>query len=137
VKNILLDTNAYAAFKRGEPEAISVIQRAPVIGINSVVLGELYSGFAAGEREAENRQELKRLLDSPRVALLPITAGTAEYYARVYLDLRRKGKPIPTNDMWIAASALQHGLDVFSYDHHFTAVDGLVVGSSVKDFDIH
>ena len=94
--SILLDTNAYAAFKRGEPEAIDVVQRARVIGINSVVLGELYCGFAAGRRDAENRQELRRFLDSPRVMLLPITEDTAEYYARVYLNLRRKGSPIPT-----------------------------------------
>lgn len=96
---ILLDTNAYSAFKLGEPEAISVIQHAPLIGINSIVLGELYSGFAAGKREVENRRELKRFLDSPRVVLPPITASTADYYARVYLDLKRQGRPIPTNDM--------------------------------------
>ncbi len=132
--SILLDTNAYAAFKRGEPKAIDIMQHAHVIGINSIVLGELYCGFAAGKRNAENQQELKRFLDSPRVTLLPITENTAEYYAKVYLDLRRKGKPIPTNDMWVAASALQHGLAVFTYDHHFTAVDDLSIGASLADF---
>ncbi len=133
MRNILLDTNAYAAFKRGEPGATDIIRHAPLIGVNSVVLGELYSGFAAGERDVENRQELKRFLDSPRVILLPITENTAEYYARVYVDLRRKGRPIPTNDMWVVASALQHGLAVFTYDHHFGAVDGLIVGNSLAD----
>ena len=133
MRSILLDTNAYAAFKRGEPQAIEIIRHAHVIGINSIVLGELYSGFAAGERDAENRQELKRFLDSRRVILLPITESTAEYYAKVYLNLRHEGKPIPTNDMWVAASALQHGLAVFTYDHHFAAVDDLVVGGSLAD----
>jgi predicted nucleic acid-binding protein len=59
---------------------------------------------------------------------------TAEFYSRVYLTLRRKGKPLPTNDLWIAASALQHGAAVFTYDQHYDAIDGLIVGSRLADF---
>lgn len=134
VREILLDTNAYTAFKRNVPEAIEIIRHAPIIGINSIVLGELLGGFAVGTREATNKQELKRLLNSNRVRLISIDDDTAEYYAIVYRNLRQKGQLIPTNDMWIAASALQHSLAVFTYDHHFQIVKGLIMGNRLSDF---
>ena len=134
VREILLDTDAYAAFKRNVPDAVEIIRHAPLIGINSIVLGELLGGFAVGRREAANKRELERFLDSDRVRLFSVDDGTADYYAIVYRNLRRKGRPIPTNDMWIAATALQHGLSVFSYDGHFQAVDGIIVGNHLSDF---
>lgn len=134
VREILLDTNAYAAFKRNVPDAVEIIRHAPLIGINSIVLGGLLGGFAVGTREAANKQELKRFFNSDRVKLFSVDDSTAEYYAMVYRDLKRKGRPIPTNDMWIAATALQHGLAVFSYDDHFQAVDGIIVGNRLLDF---
>lgn len=134
MREILLDTNAYAAFKRGNQEAIDILRHAQVIGISSIVLGELLSGFGAGRREAENRRELKVFLDSPRVRTLPVGEDTAEFYARAYLALKRKGTPIPTNDLWIAATALQHGAAIFSYDQHFQVVDGVIAGDRLSDF---
>ena len=134
MRDILLDTNAYAAFKRGMPDAVEVIAPAPRIGINSIVLGELLSGFAVGTREAENRQELEQFLASERVHQLVIDAETAAQYAVVYRELRRRGGPIPTNDMWIAASVLQHGFAVLSDDGHFHAVPGLHVGTRLDAF---
>jgi len=135
VRDVLLDTNAYVAFKRGLPDAVDVLTHTPRIGINSIVLGELLSGFAVGTREAENRQELQQFLTSERrVHQLVIDAETAAQYAAVYRELRRRGRPIPTNDMWIAASALQHGFAVFSDDRHFHTVPGLHVGTRLDDF---
>ncbi|MDZ7659450.1 type II toxin-antitoxin system VapC family toxin [Fodinibius sp.] len=134
MKRILLDTNAYTAFKTGTPDAVQVFRIAETIGFSTIVLGELLSGFAAGGRAAENRRELTELLDSPRVSIFTADETTAEYYAHTYLHLRRKGAPIPTNDLWIAATALQHGLAVFTYDKHFLEVDGLLVGSRPEDF---
>ncbi len=134
LKNILLDTNAYSAFKRGDREAIEILRRAETIGISSIVLGELLSGFAAGAREADNRRQLNAFLESPRVTVLPVNGGTADFYARVYHGLKRKGKPIPVNDLWIAATALQHGFAVFTYDQHFREVEGLIVGRSMAEF---
>ena len=134
LKNILLDTNAYSAFKRGDSESIEILRRAETIGISSVVLGELLSGFAAGAREADNRRQLNAFLESPRVTVLPVNEGTADFYARVYHGLKRKGKPIPVNDLWIAATALQHGFAVFTYDQHFREVEGLIVGCSMAEF---
>src|SRR5687768_1064554 len=91
VRDVLLDTNAYAAFKRGRFDAADVLAHAPRIGINSIVLGELLSGFAVGTREAENRQELEQFLASERVSQLVIDAETAAQYAVVYQEIRRRG----------------------------------------------
>ena len=134
VRDVLLDTNAYVAFKRGTPAAVEVLTHVPRIGINSIVLGELLSGFAIGTRAEANRQELQQFLTSERVHQLVIDAETAAQYAIVYWELRRRGRPIPTNDMWIAASALQHGFAVFSDDRHFREVPDLHVGTRLDDF---
>ena len=130
VIDILLDTNAYAAFKQGRAEAVDIVRRAARIAVNSVVLGELLAGFAVGSREAKNRGELQQFLGADRVVVLIIDEVTADYYATVYRAQRGKGRPIPTNDLWIAASALQHGFAIFSYDAHFKDIDGILVGST-------
>lgn len=133
VKDVVLDTNAYAAFKQGNADALDVVQRAARVMLPSIVVGELLAGFAAGSREAQNRLELQQFLFVGRVVLLPVDAATAEYYATVYRNLRHKGRPIPTNDMWIAAVTLQHRLALFSYDQHFKQVDNMLVGSTSAD----
>jgi predicted nucleic acid-binding protein len=127
MKRILIDTNAYAAFKKNDTEAVNTLKTVEYIGVNIVVLGELLSGFMVGDREVKNRKELDQFLDSPRVNLIQLDEETAEFYARVYWDLKRKGKPIPTNDLWVAASAMRHALALFTYDEHFNNIDGLIL----------
>jgi predicted nucleic acid-binding protein len=112
---------------------VEIVQHGPRLALNSTVLGELLAGFAVGSREAKNRTELQQFLASDRVHILLVDDGTAAYYATVYRILRSKGRPIPTNDMWIAASALQYGYALFSYDGHFQYVDGLLVGATSTD----
>lgn len=134
MRPIALDTNAYAAFKRGEDAVVAVVRRSPALLVSTVVLGELLGGFAAGSREAANREELSRFLESPRVKLVACTAATADLYALVYAALRRKGRPVPTNDLWIAASALEHGAALLSLDAHFAEIDGLRCGARLESF---
>ena len=134
MRSILLDTNAYTAFKLGDVAVVEVVAHAERLCLNSVVLGELLGGFAAGTREAKNRAELAQFLDSPRVEVLPVTAQTADSYALVYSGLRRKGQPIPTNDLWIAASALEHGAGLLTRDAHFAQIDGLRCGQRLEHF---
>lgn len=134
MRPILIDTNAYTAFMRGDREIVEVIAHADQLYLSSTALGELLAGFAAGTREDKNRTELARFLESPRVNVLNVTADTADSYALVYAGLRRKGQPIPTNDLWIAASALEHGTALLSFDAHFAHVDGLRLGCRVADF---
>ena len=134
MRPVLLDTNAYAAFMLGAAEVVEVVAHAEMILLSSVVLGELLGGFAAGAREPKNRAELTRFLDSPRVEVVAVTARTADHYALVYVGLRRKGQPIPSNDLWIAASALEHGAALLTRDAHFSLIDGLRCGQSLADF---
>lgn len=136
IREILLDTNAYSAFKRNAQDAVEIIRHVPLIGINSIVCGELLSGFSVGSREETNRQELTLFVSSRRVRLFSVDDVTAHHYAVIYRKLRQKGQPIPSNDMWIAATALQHNLAVFTYDGHFQAIDGLITGNRLPDFVI-
>jgi tRNA(fMet)-specific endonuclease VapC len=123
----MLDTSAYTAFKVGNEVTLEAIQRADKILIPLVVYGELLAGFAAGSRQEENRQELAAFLGSPRVGLVPAVADTAERYAVIYAYLRGQGRPIPTNDLWIAASAMEHSALLLTADGHFTEVPQIMV----------
>jgi predicted nucleic acid-binding protein len=134
MRPLLVDTNAYSAFMRGDRGIVEAIAHAEALCLNAVVLGELLGGFAAGSREAQNRSELARFLASPRVSVLPLTAGTADSYALVYAGLRRRGQPIPSNVLWIAASALEHGCGLLTLDAHFRQIDGLRCGTALEDF---
>lgn len=133
MRPVLLDTNAYVAFKRGESAILEVIQYAQVLAMTPVVLGELLSGFACGKKIKQNREELQEFLHSSRIRLLSITTDTANFYSQIYSILRSKGKPIPSNDMWIAAQALENGCVVCSHDHHFKAIEGLISGNSLSE----
>jgi tRNA(fMet)-specific endonuclease VapC len=135
VNPILIDTNAYAAFKQGNADAVATMQRTPAIALNTIVVGELLAGFASGSREDANPRELARFLDSPRVVVLPVDRGTAERYAEIYSGLKKAATPIPANDMWIAASALQHNLLLYTFDQHFHAVAGLRTGKSLSELE--
>lgn len=134
MRPIALDTNAYTAFKRGNEQIVTVLQHAPIIIVCVTVLGELLGGFAAGKRESHNRSELTQFLNTPRVKVVSSTIATADLYALVYSALRRKGQPIPTNDLWIAASSMEHGAALLTLDAHFQNIDGLRAGTRIDDF---
>lgn len=127
MNRLLLDTNVYAAFKRGESRVVETLSWARQIVICPIVSGELLAGFKVGHREARNRKEWAQFLANPRVSEINLDAETSEYFAEVYRALRMKGNPIPTNDMWIAACALQHGFAVVTLDAHFRHIDGLLI----------
>ena len=123
--SILLDTNAYTGFKTNREEIVRELQAARVIGMSPIVLAELYAGFRLGTREKKNLDELVTFRRNPRVQVLQITERTAFFYAHIFAALKRKARPIPSNDIWIAASAMEHGLVLVSFDSHFQQVDGL------------
>jgi len=122
---IALDTNEYAAFKRGETAAKELIARADLIVLPLPVLAELRLGFRGGNREGQNLDELERFLSSPRVEIPPMTEQTAILYSEIFGTLKRKGTPVPINDVWIAAVALERGAILYSRDAHFSLIDGL------------
>jgi tRNA(fMet)-specific endonuclease VapC len=123
----MLDTSAYSAFMKGHAEVKLALQKAEDIVLNPVILGELRAGFRAGNRFRKNERELQIFSSSPRVRFVDITQETAERYAVIVLFLRKAGTPIPTNDIWIAASAMEHGLRVVTTDLHYQKVPQIVV----------
>ncbi len=122
----MLDTSAYAAFLKGNLEVKLSLQQAEEIVVNPVVLGELLAGFLAGKHERKNRTILQDFLSSTRVKVVEIDEETSERYAAIVNHLRIKGTPIPTNDLWIAATAMQHGLRVVTTDKHYLEVPHII-----------
>ncbi|MDE0420016.1 MAG: type II toxin-antitoxin system VapC family toxin [Gammaproteobacteria bacterium] len=122
---ILLDSNAYSLFKRGHPHVAELIRSSREVLVPIVVVGELLYGFRYGSRLEDNARELRLFLGNSRVGVVATTMTTADRYARIASALRAKGRPIPTNDIWIAAHAMETGADLISSDRHFAAVDGL------------
>ena len=117
--NVLLDTNFYSAFCRGDETAVRIIQRARKIYIPFAVLAELRAGFLCGTKARKNESSLTLFLNSDRVRVLYPDENTTHQFAAVFAQLRLLGKPIPTNDIWIAALAIQHDLILCSNDKHF------------------
>ena len=124
---LLVDTSAYSAFMRGHAAIQSSLQRADEIVVNAIVLGELAAGFIKGRRRRKNQEELSRFLSSPRVKAVDVTEETAERYGVILNSLWKAGTPIPTNDIWIAASAMEHGLQILTTDAHYQKVAQVMV----------
>ncbi len=124
---ILLDTSAYSGFLRGNAKVRDILQVADAILLNPIVLGELKSGFLRGVKTRQNEALLEQFLGSPRVSVVPIEDETAVRYAAIRNSLWRSGTPVPTNDIWIGASAMQHGLTVVTTDRHFQHLPQILV----------
>lgn len=122
---LLLDTNRYTDLARGEESAEEVARAATEIFIPFIVLGELRGGFVSGTRRRDNEAMLARVLQRPTLRSLYADSDTTHHYGALFLQLRRQGTPIPTNDLWIAALAVQHSLVLFSRDAHFAHVTQL------------
>lgn len=118
----MLDTSAYSALARGNTVVRDRLALADEVCLCPVVIGELLAGFRRGGREEVNRHVLAEFLDLPEVAVLSLDEETSERYAVISDHLRRAGTPIPTNDLWIAAAAMQHGLKILTTDRHFLHV---------------
>lgn len=127
MRSIAIDTNIYVAFKQGRTEVLSILRKCDAIGIDITVIAELLSGFKGGNREETNRSELESLLNTSRVSVLNHDFLTAEYYANIFVALKKKGNPIPANDLWIAANAMRHSRALLTLDNHFSSIDGLLL----------
>jgi predicted nucleic acid-binding protein len=118
-----LDTSAYSQFKRGHEPVVELIDGAEWIGIPVIVLGELWMGFGLGDRAKRNEGELRAFLAHPVVEVLPIEAEIARRFGEIASGLRRRGTPLPTNDVWIAATSAAAGATLLTYDEHFRRIE--------------
>lgn len=122
---VLLDTNIVIAFFAQEPDISDQMQAAEAFFIPIIVLGELYFGVRKSGKPAQNLKWIDEL--AAKTAILDCNAETARQYGQLKDNLRRKGRPIPENDIWIAAIAIQHNLTLITRDAHFNQVDNLSV----------
>jgi tRNA(fMet)-specific endonuclease VapC len=120
---LILDTNALSAAADNGPSALEIVGRAARLWVPVIVVGEYRLGIAQSRHRASYEAWLREWLSS--VGVLDIDEDTTHSYARIGLELKKKGKPIPTNDLWIAALCLQHSLPVLSRDRHFDLVPGI------------
>ncbi|MCI0331799.1 MAG: type II toxin-antitoxin system VapC family toxin [Planctomycetes bacterium] len=126
---LLVDTNRFADLVANDRQARERLQQASELWLSVITIGALRAGFTQGRRRGENEQRLTELLQLQGVGVLPIDADTASHYADIWRSLRRRGKPIPTNDIWIAAQCLQHQLILDTSDQHVSYVQGLSLTS--------
>jgi tRNA(fMet)-specific endonuclease VapC len=123
----LLDTSAYARLKRGDESIGELVRSAEHVYVSIVVLGEILFGFHDGGKLERNVEDLDEFLAHPRVSLQYLTRATADRFGRIATALKRSGRPIPTNDIWIAAHAMELGAELVTLDRHFEQVSGLIV----------
>ena len=125
MNRILLDTNAYTAFLTGNERVLNALAEAETTFFSAIVVGELYAGFCGGNRLKENKALLARFLQKSNVRVLDVTAETGEVFGQIKNELQKAGTPIPLNDIWLAAQAMETGSVIVSFDAHFDQVSGL------------
>ena len=123
---LLLDTNAYTALATGDEGTAGLVRNAEELLMSVIVLGELRYGFRYGTQLEKNERMLTDFLSRHFVRCVTVTEVTADRYGRIASGLRKRGRLIPQNDIWIAAHAMEHGVDLCSFDNHFEHVNGLV-----------
>jgi len=125
IKRVLVDTDIYIEFLKGDKNVNNILSSADFIAFSVISVGEILSGFKISGNEKKYLKELDEFLYSPRLEIYDIDSETSEFYAKIYGELRVAGNPIPTNDIWIAALALQHGIKLLTNDSHFKKVSGI------------
>jgi tRNA(fMet)-specific endonuclease VapC len=127
MKSIVFDTNSYSLLTQGDKKIMRLIENVDIVYFSAIVLGELFGGFEQGTRIDKNLTELQRALTDPKVKALSVTRKTAQIYGKVRAILRKKGKPIPTNDIWIAAQTIETDSTLITHDGHFLEIPNLKV----------
>lgn len=125
MKKIILDTNAYTAFLAGDAKVLEALAGAEIVFFSVFVLGELFAGFKGGTKETANLELLTRFLNKPSVQPLNATPETATVFGQLKAALKKAGTPLPINDVWIAAHAVETGATLVTYDSHFRKIMGL------------
>lgn len=120
---MILDTNALSAVADGDPAVAAIYARATGIELPAIVLGEYRFGIGQSRRRGEYEKWLRELIAATRV--LVVEEETSRHYAVIRAALKKAGRPIPSNDLWIAALCRQHRLPLLSQDRHFDALEGL------------
>lgn len=132
MKVITLDTNSYSRLLRGDTLVLKELNTSNIIYIPVVVLGELFHGFYRGNLLNKNEQRLNKFLSKPVVKIANVTAKTSKIYGEIKNLIWKKGHPIPTNDIWIAAIAIETDSTLVTYDKHFLSIPNLKLWNNIK-----
>lgn len=124
---LALDTNAYRELQEGHRELATEIRRAETVGLPVIVVGELRFGFMNGSRLRENSEALERFIATPRVQVLQLNDETTRLFGEIATLLRRSGRPIQQDDIWIAALCKQYDFTLATRDRGFQHILGLTV----------
>ncbi|EKD62346.1 MAG: PilT protein-like protein [uncultured bacterium] len=127
MSQILLDTNSYSFFIKGDRSVTKEIYNSEFVYLSIISVGELYAGFQRGSKFSENVGILVRFLGKERMGVLKISIETAKIYGRITNELYKKGTPIPTNDVWIAAQAIETASVLVTHDSHFLEIPKLKI----------
>jgi len=122
---VLLDTDAYVALMRGHDVVAARVRAAVELFLPGVVVGELLAAFRSGSSYARHQKDLERFLTDAHVRIPTVTITTADRFSRIASALRTTRVTVPTNDIWVAAHAMETGADLLSFDRHYAAIDGL------------
>jgi predicted nucleic acid-binding protein len=122
---LVLDTNYYSALAKNDPKVSSLIRASEEIALPYIVVGELLGGFYYGNRFERNYNDLQKVLAKPTCRVLMSSIETAKIYGQLYADLKKRGKMIPTNDIWIAALTIEYEGTLATYDTDFSIIKDL------------
>lgn len=122
MKSIILDTNAYSRWLSGDSNVLNELVNAEVIYMSVVVVAELLTGFKGGSKESQNLEILEDFLSNSKVKTINISKQTAFVFAEIKSYLKNAGKPIPINDVWIAAHTFEFNTSLITFDNHFTQI---------------
>jgi tRNA(fMet)-specific endonuclease VapC len=125
IKRLMIDTSIYIEYLRGNKDIKNILDFTDIISFSVISIGEIFAGFYLSKNIKKYLTEVEEFLNSPRLIIYNIDSETAEFYAKIVSELKLSGSPIPTNDIWIASLALQHGIKLFTTDNHFKKVPGL------------
>ncbi len=122
---LVLDTNAYCLCDIGNDASLEALEEAKNIFIPTIVYGELYYGFRYGRNFETNMKHLDKFISTFDVQMIDVDIYVAKKFGDIYASLRKRGRPIPSNDIWIAACCMEVGGTLLTADKHFTEVSGL------------
>ena len=123
---VALDSNRLTDLFQGDAALAAQLSTCDEVWVPLIVLGEITAGFYGGAERARNEGLLRSFLAKDTVEVLLPSRETAEQYARLFVQLKRAGTPIPDNDLWIAALALEHDLVLITRDQHFLRIPQLI-----------
>lgn len=123
---VALDTNRLTDVFRGDTDLAAFLESCDEVWLPLIALGEIKAGFYGSTRRTQNERLLQEFLSKENAGVLYPGRETAEHYARLFVQLKRAGTPIPDNDLWIASIALEHDLRLITRDRHFDSIPQLM-----------